>query len=66
MQKHKKKQKLKKNTPRKKYEINQVDDIVNLYDQVINQLGIKWNITMGLNWIRPFYFINLDSKIFLS
>ena len=27
MQKHEKKQKLKKNTPRKKYEINQVDDI---------------------------------------
>lgn len=31
------------------------------YDTVHNQLGIRWNITMGLYWIRPYEFINLDS-----
>jgi 5-methylcytosine-specific restriction enzyme B len=30
------------------------------YDSVIKQFGIKWNITMGLYWIRPYSFINLD------
>lgn len=32
-----------------------------LYDTVHDQLGIRWNITMGLYWIRPYEFINLDS-----
>ena len=31
------------------------------YDRVIRQKFIKWNITMGLFWIRPYAFINLDS-----
>lgn len=31
------------------------------YDTVHDQLGIRWNITMGLYWIRPYEFINLDS-----
>lgn len=31
------------------------------YDTVHDQLGIRWNITMGLYWIRPYKFINLDS-----
>lgn len=31
------------------------------YDIVHDQLGIRWNITMGLYWIRPYEFINLDS-----
>jgi len=30
------------------------------YDKVRSQLGIKWNITMGLFWIRPFVYLNLD------
>lgn len=30
------------------------------YDQVIKQKGIKWNITMGLYWIRPYSFLSLD------
>ena len=37
-------------------------DFIEVYDKVINQRGIKWNITMALNWIRPFDFINLDSN----
>ena len=32
------------------------------YDTVHGQYGIKWNLTMGLYWIRPNYFINLDSR----
>lgn len=32
------------------------------YDMVHDQLGIRWNITMGLYWIRPYYYINLDSR----
>jgi 5-methylcytosine-specific restriction enzyme B len=30
------------------------------YDKVIKQIGIKWNVTMGIYWIRPFSFLNLD------
>lgn len=32
------------------------------FDTVIAQRGIKWNITMGLFWIRPFSYINLDTN----
>ena len=39
-----------------------VDEFISIYDKVINQKGILWNITMGLNWIRPFTFINLDAN----
>lgn len=28
----------------------------------MNQLCFAWNITMGLYWIRPYAFINLDSR----
>ena len=38
------------------------DDFIKIYNKVINQDGIRWNITMGLNWIRPFTFVNLDSN----
>ncbi len=33
-----------------------------IFDQVIMQNGIRWNITMGLYWIRPYYFLSLDSR----
>jgi 5-methylcytosine-specific restriction protein B len=32
------------------------------YDMVRKQLGIKWNLTMGLYWIRPFSYLNLDER----
>lgn len=35
---------------------------INYYNKVIEQKGIRWNITMGLYWIRPNVFINLDAK----
>lgn len=31
------------------------------YDKTQEQYLIKWNITMGLFWIRPYTYINLDS-----
>lgn len=36
-------------------------EFINAYDTVIKQKQVKWNITMGLYWIRPNTFINLDS-----
>ena len=38
------------------------DEFIEVYNKVFNQNGIRWNITMGLNWIKPFTFINLDSN----
>ena len=32
-----------------------------VYDTATKQKMIKWNITMGLYWARPYTFINLDS-----
>ena len=34
---------------------------ISAYDKVTKQKMIKWNITMGLYWVRPYTFINLDS-----
>ena len=38
------------------------EEFIELFDQILSQRGIKWNITMALNWIRPFTFINMDSN----
>lgn len=35
---------------------------ITAYDTVSKQKMIKWNITIGLYWVRPYTFINLDSK----
>lgn len=32
------------------------------FDKVIQQKGVRWNITMGLFWVRPNAYINLDTK----
>lgn len=32
------------------------------FDDALQQKGIRWNMTMGLFWIRPYEFINLDSR----
>lgn len=37
-------------------------DFINAYNIVKGQFCVKWNITMGLYWIRPYTFINLDSR----
>ena len=38
------------------------EDFVNAFNLVVEQKGVSWNITMGLYWIRPFTFINLDAR----
>lgn len=38
------------------------NEFIKWYDIVHDQLGIRWNLTMGLYWIRPYYYINLDSR----
>lgn len=36
-------------------------NFISIFNIVKEQKGIRWNITMGLYWIRPYKFINLDS-----
>lgn len=35
---------------------------VSTFDVVIKQKGVSWNITMGLYWVRPYTYINLDAR----
>ena len=36
------------------------NDFIEKFNTVIKQKGVKWNITMGLFWISPYTYINLD------
>lgn len=36
------------------------NNLIFYYNKVLNQDRVKWNITMGLYWIRPFVFVSLD------
>ncbi len=38
------------------------EKFISCYDKILPQAGIRWNVTMALNWIRPFEFINLDKN----
>lgn len=38
------------------------EKVKSCFDVVTAQQGIKWNITMGLYWIRPYDYISLDSR----
>ena len=38
------------------------DNFCRIYDNVLNQPRVKWNLTMGLYWIRPYDYLNLDSR----
>ena len=35
---------------------------ISFYNRVRKQRLIKWNLTMGLYWIRPFFYLNLDER----
>ncbi len=37
-------------------------DFTKAFDLVVSQKGVSWNITMGLYWIRPLTYINLDAR----
>ncbi len=44
---------------------NETDDSASFessFDQVLEVYGVKWNITMGLYWIRPWAFVPLDTR----
>lgn len=41
---------------------NKTTEVNEYLDKVCKQQGIKWNITMGLYWIRPYDYISLDSR----
>jgi 5-methylcytosine-specific restriction enzyme B len=35
---------------------------INIYDKVITQYGVHWNITFGLYWIKPWDYLPLDNN----
>ena len=35
---------------------------IELYDKVVNQYGIQWNITFGLYWIKPWDYLTLEGN----
>lgn len=35
---------------------------IDIYDKVIKQKCVKWNLSMGFFWIRPYSYINLDDR----
>lgn len=37
-------------------------DVIRYYDKVIKQKCVKWNVTMGLYWIRPWNYLPLDDR----
>lgn len=37
-------------------------NLINYYDKTIAQKGVKWKLSMGLFWIRPYRYINLDEQ----
>ncbi len=36
--------------------------LINSYDRALTQKGVKWNLTMGLFWTRPYTYLNLDGQ----
>lgn len=44
------------------------ENFVKLYDVVSAQRGIKWNLSIGLFWVRPNAYLNLDetNRVFLK
>lgn len=37
-------------------------DFVSAYDKATHSYGVGWNLTMGLYWIRPWYYLTLDGQ----
>ncbi len=38
------------------------EQLIHSYDVALMQKGVKWNLTMGLFWIRPMEYLNLDVR----
>ncbi len=43
-------------------ELNDTDKFISLYNTVAAQKGIRWNLTMGLYWVRPWLYPTLESQ----
>ena len=41
--------------------ISRRGEFIDVWNTVVAQYAVKWNLTMGLYWIRPEFFVNLDS-----
>ncbi|MDR2729185.1 MAG: AAA family ATPase [Chitinispirillales bacterium] len=39
---------------------NNRNSFIKWYDTVTKHKGISWNVTMGLYWTRPYFYLNLD------
>ncbi|MDP5138294.1 AAA family ATPase [Rheinheimera baltica] len=39
-----------------------IETFIGTYDKVTNHKGIRWNITMGLFWCRPWFFPTLETQ----
>jgi len=37
-------------------------EFIAAYDKALQHKGVGWNLTVGLYWIRPWFFLPLDSK----
>ena len=37
-------------------------DFIKYYNLCLKQKGVRWNLTIGLYWVRPYTYINLDSR----
>jgi 5-methylcytosine-specific restriction protein B len=44
------------------YTENVRDDFISIYNEVLSQRMVRWNITVALFWVRPQTFLNLDSQ----
>lgn len=42
-------------------DISKKQEFIDIYNQVTTQRQVKWNITIGLYWVRPKSFLSLDS-----
>ncbi len=42
--------------------IDEKEAFMTAYDAAAGVLGVGWNLTMGLYWVRPWNFISLDSR----
>lgn len=43
-------------------EDSEIESFADAYDVVTTQKGIRWNITMGLFWCRPWFFPTLETQ----
>lgn len=41
---------------------NDEKDFISAYNRILEQKGIRWNITIGLFWIRPWTYVPLDNN----